>query len=99
VSVLRNAGARVVSSPSTGWSARVPELVAPGAVAGYTLGSSPAKIAYALLGLLGLAVVVYVAVPVLKALGTCWSARIEARLMPPKQQRHRQDRTRRRGKA
>jgi hypothetical protein len=98
VSVLRNAGARVVSPPSTGWSARVPELAAPGAFAGYTLGSSPARIAYALLGLLGLTVVVYVAVPVLKILGRCWSARIEARLMPPKQQRNRRARTRRRGK-
>jgi hypothetical protein len=65
--------------------AGVMELIAPGACAWYTLGSSPAKIAYVLLGLLGLAVVVYVAVPVLKTLGICWSAKIEARLMPSKQ--------------
>jgi len=76
--------------------AHVMELVAPGAFAWYTLGSSPAKIAYAVLGLLGLAVVVYVAVPVLKTLGVCWSAKIEARLMPSKGQRGRRGRTRKR---
>jgi hypothetical protein len=60
--------------------------VAPSAFALCTLGSSPAKIVTSLLGLLGLAVVVYVAVPVLKTLGMCWSARIEVRLTPSKQQ-------------
>jgi hypothetical protein len=75
---------------------RVTELIAPGACAWYILGSSPAEIACVLLGVLGLAVVVYVAVPVLKTLGVCWSARVEARLMPSKQPRGRRRRTRRR---
>jgi hypothetical protein len=70
-------------------------LVAAGAFAWHALGISPAKIAYVLLGLLGLAAVAYVAVPVLKALGVCWSAKIKARLMP-KQQRSRRGRTRKR---
>lgn len=76
--------------------ARIVEPIAPGACAWYALGSSPTKILCALLSVLGLAVVVYVAVPVLKTLGTCWSARIEARLMPSKQLRSRRGRTRRR---
>jgi hypothetical protein len=70
------------------------ELIAPGACAWFTLGSSPGEIACVLLGVLGLAVVVYVAVPVLKTLGMCWSARIEARLMPSKQPRGRRRRMR-----
>ena len=49
--------------------ARVTELIAPGACAWYALGSSPAEIACVLLGVLGLAVVLYVVVPVLKTLG------------------------------
>jgi hypothetical protein len=85
---------RYSAPPPAAKVARVMELVAPGACAWYTLGSSPAKIASILLGLLGLAVVVYVAVPVLKTLGVCWSAKIEARLMPSNQQRDRRDRKR-----
>jgi hypothetical protein len=72
-------------APPAAKVAKLTELIAPGACAWYTLGSSPAKIAYVLFGLLGLAVVMYVAVPVLKILGMCWSAKIEARLMPSKQ--------------
>jgi hypothetical protein len=71
--------------------AHVMESVAPGAFAWCTLCSSPAKIASVLLGLLGLAVVVHVAVPVLKALGVCWSVKIQARLMPSGRQRRRRD--------
>jgi hypothetical protein len=56
------------------------ELATPGACAWYALGSSPARMVCVLLGLVGLAVVVYVVVPVLKAIGVCWSAMIEARL-------------------
>ena len=62
--------------------APVMDSVAPGAFAWFTLCSSPAKTAFVLLGLLGLAVVVHVAVPVLKALGVCWAAKLQARLMP-----------------
>ena len=83
-------------APPAAKVARVTELIAPGACAWYILGSSPAEIAYIFLGLFGLAVVVYVAVPVLKTLGVCWSARIEARLMPSKQSRGRRRRPRRR---
>jgi hypothetical protein len=53
-------------APPAAKVAKLTELIAPGACAWYTLGSSPAKIACVLLGLLGLAVVVYIAVPVLK---------------------------------
>jgi hypothetical protein len=70
----------------------VMESVAPGAFAWFTLCSSPAKIASVLLGLLGFAVVAYLAVPVLKALGVCWSVRIQARFMPSGRQRSRRDR-------
>jgi hypothetical protein len=62
------------------------EALAPGAFAAYSLGSSPGEIAVALLSMLGLAVLTYVLIPVLKALGACLSARIEARLMPPNQE-------------
>jgi hypothetical protein len=80
--------------PSAAKALRVTELVAPGACAWYILGSSPGDTVHVLLGFLGLAVVVYVAIPVLKTLGVCWSARIEARFMPLQQQRRRRDRTR-----
>ena len=83
----------------SGQDACIKELVASGVCAWDTLGSSPTKIAHVLLGLLGLAVVVYVAVPVLKTLGRCWSARIEARLMPSRHRRGRRGRTRKRGRA
>src|SRR5215211_3689779 len=66
--------------------ARVVESLAPGAFALFILCSSPTKIASVLLGLLGLAVVVYLVVPVLKALGVCWSVKIQARLMPSRRQ-------------
>jgi hypothetical protein len=67
-------------------SAPALESVAPGAFAALSLYSSLGEVAGALLGLLGLAIIVYVAIPVLKTLGTCWSARIQARLMPSNQQ-------------
>jgi hypothetical protein len=66
-------------------SALALQSVAPGAFAALSLGSSLTEVAGALLGLLGLAVIVYVAIPVLKTLGACWSARIQARLMPSNQ--------------
>jgi len=68
-------------------SAPALESVAPGAFAALSLGSSLPEVAGALLSLLGLAIIVYVAIPVLKTLGTCWSARIQARLMPSNQLR------------
>jgi hypothetical protein len=71
--------------PANARVARAMEALVPGAFV-YVLGSSPAKMAYALLGLLGLAVLVYVVIPVLKALGASLSTRIEARLMPPNQE-------------
>jgi hypothetical protein len=74
--------------------ARVVESLAPGAFAWFSLCSSPTKIASVLLGLLGLAVVVYLVVPLLKALGVCWSVKIQARLMPSRRQRSRRDRNR-----
>jgi hypothetical protein len=83
-------------APPAATVARAAELIAPGVCAWYTLGSSPGEIACVLLGVLGLAVVVYVAVPVLKTLGVCWSARIEGRLMPSKQPCRRRCRKRRR---
>jgi hypothetical protein len=84
---------------TSGRNARIRGLVAPGACAGYSLGSSPAEIASVLLGVLGLAVVAYVAVPVLKTLGRCWSARIEARFMPSRRRPCRCRRTQRRRRA
>ena len=81
--------------PSAAKVAHVMELIAPGACFWSTLGHSPAEIAYTLLGLLGLAVIAYVAVPVLKTLGKSWSAKIEARLLP-RQRRGRRDRARNR---
>ena len=68
----------------------------PGAFAAYSLGSSPGEIARVLVGLFGLAVLAYVVIPVLKTLGTCLSARIEAVLMPSGQQRGRRSRIRKR---
>jgi hypothetical protein len=49
-------------------------------------GEAPVKLGWAILGFLVIAlthsVVRDVAVPVLKALGKCWAAKLEARLMP-----------------
>jgi hypothetical protein len=73
-------------------------LIVPGACAWYTLGSSPIKVLSVLLGLLGLAVIAYIAVPILKTLGVCFSARIQARLMPSRHQSGRR-RTRKRRRA
>jgi hypothetical protein len=68
-------------------SAPALESVATSAFAALSLGSSLTEVAGALLGLFGLAIIVYVAIPVLKTLGTCWSALIHARLVPSNQQR------------
>jgi hypothetical protein len=59
---------------------RVMELGRPDAFAWYTLDSPPTELADGVLGLLGLAVVAYVAVSVLKTLGRCWSAKIKGPL-------------------
>ncbi len=54
-------------------------------------GQAPARIGWAILGFLVIAitqsVVRDVVVPVLKILGKCWSAKLEARLMPSRQQK------------
>jgi hypothetical protein len=78
--------------------ARTLESVAPGAFASFSLASSPTKIVCALLGLLGLAAVTYVAIPVFKTLGICWSVKIEVRLMRSRGQGGRGRRRRRRTK-
>jgi hypothetical protein len=63
------------------------ESLAPGAFALFSLGASPARIAGALVSLLGLGAIVHVAIPVMKTFGMCWSARVEARLRPSKRGR------------
>jgi hypothetical protein len=92
----RSSGGKACSMPATdAWLS--PAEVAARLGISLAAGYAPARDAYALLGLLVLAIGKHFLVPILQAFGESIAARIRTRLTPTKAQRDRQAGKRKRG--